>query len=272
MRPKAYGRATGRKRLRIFSVVALALIVLLLVFEVWAVLAPTVLIGAAMLFAARESQHAGRFRRWLSSQPLSFWIMTWFLVTATLAHRDRNILPRPGLVLGLALERIDDHSRKADRNPQGSVWRQRARVRHAWGCCCCCCSPSFPPGIISANGIAIRSYLRLIRGRDDALTLQRRFQGGVHQTWIPELGVVDRCASCHVAMKEASLRNVSTQPFRPHPPIPHSLDEFGCVMCHRGQGAATTVKKRTAAPRRGRSRCCPRAIWNHPAANATWTS
>jgi len=86
-----------------------------------------------------------------------------------------------------------------------------------------------------------RDYLGLIRGRDDALTLQRRFQGGVHQTWIPELGVVDRCASCHVAMKEASLRNVSTQPFRPHPPVPHSLDEFGCVLCHRGQGVATTV-------------------------------
>ena len=42
-------------------------------------------------------------------------------------------------------------------------------------------------------------------------------------------------------MKEASLRGVSTQPFRPHPPVPHSLDEFGCVLCHRGQGVATTV-------------------------------
>jgi len=86
-----------------------------------------------------------------------------------------------------------------------------------------------------------RTYLRLIGGRDDALTLQRRFQGGVHQTWIPELGVVDRCASCHVAMKEATLRGVSNQPFRPHPSVPHSLDEFGCVLCHRGQGVATTV-------------------------------
>src|SRR5271165_1863669 len=88
-----------------------------------------------------------------------------------------------------------------------------------------------------------RGYLGLIRGRDDALTLQRRFQGGVHQTWIPELGVVDRCASCHVALKEAGLRNVSTEPFRPHPPVPHSLDEFGCVLCHRGQGVATTVRE-----------------------------
>jgi mono/diheme cytochrome c family protein len=88
-----------------------------------------------------------------------------------------------------------------------------------------------------------KGYLRLVRTRDDAITLQRRFQGGIHQTWIPELGVTDRCTSCHVAMKEATLRNVSTQPFRPHPPIPHSLDEMGCVMCHRGQGAATTVEE-----------------------------
>ena len=88
-----------------------------------------------------------------------------------------------------------------------------------------------------------KGYLRLIRGRDDAVTLQRRFQGGVHQTWIPTLGVVDRCASCHVALKEASLRGVKTQPFRPHPPIPHSLDDLGCVMCHRGQGVATTSEE-----------------------------
>src|ERR1035438_279674 len=51
------------KRLRIFAAVVLALIVFLIVFEVWAVLAPTVLIAAAMLFAAREADHAGRFRR-----------------------------------------------------------------------------------------------------------------------------------------------------------------------------------------------------------------
>jgi len=94
-----------------------------------------------------------------------------------------------------------------------------------------------------------KGYQRLIRGRDDAMTLQRRFQGGVHQTWIPELGVVDRCGSCHVALKEATLHSVATQPFRPHPPIPHTLDEFGCVMCHRGQGAATTAEEAHSSPK-----------------------
>ena len=84
-------------------------------------------------------------------------------------------------------------------------------------------------------------YLRMIRVRGDANTLQRHFQSGIQQTWLPELGVVDRCASCHAGLGEPSLADVSTQPFRRHPVIPHSLTEFGCVVCHRGQGTAVTV-------------------------------
>ena len=86
-------------------------------------------------------------------------------------------------------------------------------------------------------------YLRLIRGHSDGTSLTRRFQGGQQQIWLPEVGVVDRCATCHTALREASLTDVKAQPFRPHPPIPHKLTEFGCVLCHRGQGAATTVEE-----------------------------
>ena len=88
-----------------------------------------------------------------------------------------------------------------------------------------------------------KQYLRLIHGRGDATSLNRRFQGGLQQIWLPELGVVDRCGTCHSALKEASLVDVKIQPFRPHPAIPHKLTEFGCVICHRGQGAATTVEE-----------------------------
>ena len=84
-------------------------------------------------------------------------------------------------------------------------------------------------------------YLKMIRNRSDAVTLQRHFESGIQQTWLPDLGVVDRCTSCHVGLKEASLADVSVQPFRPHPVIPHKLDQFGCTICHRGQGVATTV-------------------------------
>ena len=86
-------------------------------------------------------------------------------------------------------------------------------------------------------------YLKLVRTRGDAVTLERHFEPGIQQIWIPEMGVVDRCTTCHVALKEASLRDVTEQPYRPHPPMPHSLTQFGCVVCHRGQGPATTVEE-----------------------------
>jgi mono/diheme cytochrome c family protein len=71
-------------------------------------------------------------------------------------------------------------------------------------------------------------------------TLERTFQPGIRQTWIAKLGVVDRCESCHVNL-DGALVGSSAQPFRKHPAIPHGLDQFGCTLCHRGQGAATSV-------------------------------
>jgi menaquinol-cytochrome c reductase cytochrome b/c subunit len=85
-----------RKRLRIFAAVALALVALLLKFKVYAVLAPTVVVGAAMLFAARDSSNAGRFHRWLSLKPLSFWIMSWFLLTSSLLTAIGTFFRGPG--------------------------------------------------------------------------------------------------------------------------------------------------------------------------------
>jgi cytochrome c1 len=84
-------------------------------------------------------------------------------------------------------------------------------------------------------------YLGTIRNRSEANTLRRHFQGGIQQIWLPDLGVVDRCTSCHVGLKEPTLTDVAYQPYRKHPVIPHNLDQFGCTVCHRGQGAATTV-------------------------------
>lgn len=86
-------------------------------------------------------------------------------------------------------------------------------------------------------------YLRFIQNRGDAATLRRRFDGGIQQIWLPDLGVVDRCTTCHVALKETALEGAGPQPFRPHPEIPHKLDQFGCVLCHRGQGVATTLQE-----------------------------
>lgn len=100
-------------------------------------------------------------------------------------------------------------------------------------------------------------YLSLIRDRGDAVSLRRRFQPGIRQVWLPELGVVDRCATCHEGLKEATLADVHEQPFREHPAIPHKLDEFGCVICHRGQGAATTVAEAHHSERAGEEPILP---------------
>lgn len=86
-------------------------------------------------------------------------------------------------------------------------------------------------------------YLHLIRGRADAVTLERHFKGGIQQIWIPEQQVTDRCTTCHLGLKENTLTGISAVAFRKHPVIPHSLTEFGCTTCHRGQGAATTVRE-----------------------------
>lgn len=102
-----------------------------------------------------------------------------------------------------------------------------------------------------------RHYLGLIHDRGDAITLRRRFQPGIHQIWLPELGVVDRCTTCHLGLNEASLGDVNRQPFRKHPAIPHSTDGFGCVICHGGQGAATTAAEAHHSERAGEEPILP---------------
>jgi menaquinol-cytochrome c reductase cytochrome b/c subunit len=72
------------RRLRIVGIVVGVLALLFLVLEVWAILIPTVVVAGFMfLAAASQPDSPQKFRRWLVSKPLSFWIMTWFLVQAS---------------------------------------------------------------------------------------------------------------------------------------------------------------------------------------------
>lgn len=56
----------------------------------------------------------------------------------------------------------------------------------------------------------------------------------------PSLKIADRCVSCHVGMApgEAALRGPAV--LRPHRPVVHDPAEFGCTVCHGGQGQATS--------------------------------
>ncbi|MGQ0734059.1 MAG: c-type cytochrome [Acidobacteriota bacterium] len=53
-----------------------------------------------------------------------------------------------------------------------------------------------------------------------------------------DLGTADRCVSCHVAMAPGEP-SVKGPGLGTHPPVVHDPGEFGCTVCHGGQGRAT---------------------------------
>jgi len=87
-----------------------------------------------------------------------------------------------------------------------------------------------------------RSYLRFAQTRPDTKKLLADYRPDIDQIWLPAMNVVDRCTTCHQGITQASLADKSVpQPFRAHPPIPHHVRDWGCAVCHRGQGPATEV-------------------------------
>jgi len=87
-----------------------------------------------------------------------------------------------------------------------------------------------------------RGYVRFAETRPDTKRLLADMHPGIDQIWIPDLNVVDRCTTCHQGMTQPSLAGVSVpQPYRAHPFVPHSVTDWGCVVCHRGQGPSTEV-------------------------------
>jgi mono/diheme cytochrome c family protein len=87
-----------------------------------------------------------------------------------------------------------------------------------------------------------RGYVRFAQTRPDTKKLLADFRQGIDQIWIPGMNVVDRCTTCHQGITQSSLGDTSVpQPFRAHPPIPHNVRDWGCAVCHRGQGPSTEV-------------------------------
>jgi mono/diheme cytochrome c family protein len=87
-----------------------------------------------------------------------------------------------------------------------------------------------------------RSYLRFAQTRPDTKKLIADYNPSIDQIWLPGMNVVDRCTTCHQGITQASLADKTIpQPFRAHPPVPHNVRDWGCTICHRGQGPATEV-------------------------------
>ncbi len=87
------------QRLAIVVVIAVVLTVLLLRVGAWDATIPVLVISALMALAAMWAEHpAGRFQNWLSAKPLSFWIMTWFLMEAVILTTVGALFRGPGWV------------------------------------------------------------------------------------------------------------------------------------------------------------------------------
>jgi hypothetical protein len=83
-------------RLRAVAVVVTAFAIFLIAFDVIAVLIPTLLVAGLMFFSARNPAVPGRFHRWLAAKPLSFWIMSWFLLQAAVLTLIGTFFRGPG--------------------------------------------------------------------------------------------------------------------------------------------------------------------------------
>jgi hypothetical protein len=72
------------KKMRILGITVAVLVAFLAWFDVYAVLIPTVIIAGLMFREAFPAANPGKFRGWLQSKPLPFWIMSWFLTAAVI--------------------------------------------------------------------------------------------------------------------------------------------------------------------------------------------
>jgi hypothetical protein len=84
------------QRLQFLAVVAAVFAAFLIAFDVWAVLGPTLLVVGLMFFSATNPAAPGRMHRWLAAKPLSFWIMSWFLVQASVLTLIGTFFRGPG--------------------------------------------------------------------------------------------------------------------------------------------------------------------------------
>jgi hypothetical protein len=83
-------------RLRIFAVVVVLFSIFLAVFDVFVVLLPTLLMAGFLFYSATTPATPGRLHRRLVGRPLSFWIMSWFLLVSAVLTIVGTFFRGPG--------------------------------------------------------------------------------------------------------------------------------------------------------------------------------
>ena len=79
-----------------------------------------------------------------------------------------------------------------------------------------------------------RGYAKLTEGKTP-------FEPGLKQYYLPHLNRIDRCTTCHAGLLNPEMGSAA-QPHTGHPGNYlsfHQPQEFGCTVCHAGQGLAT---------------------------------
>jgi hypothetical protein len=76
--------------------VLLALTVMLIVFDAWTVLVPTAGVEVLILYSYVSSDRGGKATGYLQTRPLSWWIVTWFIVVALILTLVGTFFRGPG--------------------------------------------------------------------------------------------------------------------------------------------------------------------------------
>jgi mono/diheme cytochrome c family protein len=86
-----------------------------------------------------------------------------------------------------------------------------------------------------------REWRRLQRDYRAKLPPQQAeaFEIQLRQVYAPTLRATDRCISCHVGMAPGETGLKGNPVFTSHPDVGHDPLQYGCVVCHGGQGRAT---------------------------------
>lgn len=88
-----------QQKVTVLVVIGVLLTALLLHAGAWDALIPVWVIGTLMILAAQwHGKATGGFQRWLSAKPVSFWVMTWFLMEAVILTTIGALFRGPGWV------------------------------------------------------------------------------------------------------------------------------------------------------------------------------
>jgi cytochrome c2 len=72
-----------------------------------------------------------------------------------------------------------------------------------------------------------------------------KIPAGLQQIWVEDLDWVDRCQTCHQGIFWPGFES-APQPFTTHPNLElfrdHPVEEYGCTVCHGGQGYAVDTE------------------------------